>query len=226
MAVHAQRRDDARPEQDRLPGRDRRRLRADRLLAVQRPLRRGGARRAADGEQQGRLEPHRPPPARGLRLRDHALQLHGDRRQPADGPRADGEHRRLEALARPGVRRALHHAAARGGRPPARGDQPGARRRPRRQRGRAGLARPRRDPLHRLDADLQAPVALGGGEPRHLPRVPAHRRRDRRQGLRARRTPRPTSTSCERRSCGAPSSTRGRSARRPRARTCRGRSGH
>ena len=31
----------------------------------------------------GDLEPHRPPPARGLRLRDHAVQLHRDRRQPA-----------------------------------------------------------------------------------------------------------------------------------------------
>jgi 1-pyrroline-5-carboxylate dehydrogenase len=40
--------------------------------------------RAADREQPGHLEPHRPPPARGLRLRDHAVQLHRDRRQPAD----------------------------------------------------------------------------------------------------------------------------------------------
>ncbi len=36
--------------QDRLPGRDRRRLRAHRLLAVQRPLRPADPRRAADGE--------------------------------------------------------------------------------------------------------------------------------------------------------------------------------
>ena len=36
VARHAQRRDDARPVEDRLPGRDRRRLRADRLLALQR----------------------------------------------------------------------------------------------------------------------------------------------------------------------------------------------
>ena len=34
-----------------------------------------------------RLEPDRPPPARGLRLRDHAVQLHRDRRQPPHGAR-------------------------------------------------------------------------------------------------------------------------------------------
>ena len=45
---------------------------------------------------------------------------------------------------------------------------------------------PRRHPLHRLDADVQAPVARGRGEPRQLPRLPAARRRDRRQGLRPR----------------------------------------
>ena len=53
-------------------------------------------RRAADLVA-GRLEPHRPPPARGLRLRDHAVQLHRDRRQPADRAGADGQHGRLEA---------------------------------------------------------------------------------------------------------------------------------
>ena len=48
-----------------------------------------------------RLEPHRLPAARGLRLRDHAVQLHRDRRQPADRARADGQHRGLEAVADP-----------------------------------------------------------------------------------------------------------------------------
>ena len=43
--------------------------------------------RAADRQQPRHLEPHRPPPARGLRLRDHAVQLHRDRRQPAHGAR-------------------------------------------------------------------------------------------------------------------------------------------
>ena len=55
---HAQRRHDARPVQDRLPGRDRRRLRDDRLLPLQPPLRAGAVRRAAD------LGPHDVEPAR------------------------------------------------------------------------------------------------------------------------------------------------------------------
>ena len=44
----AQRRDDARPVEDGVPGRDRRGVRADRLLALQRRLRAGALRRAAD----------------------------------------------------------------------------------------------------------------------------------------------------------------------------------
>ena len=46
---------------------------------LQRPLRPADPRRAAAAQRQGRLEPHRPPPARGLRLRDHAVQLHRHR---------------------------------------------------------------------------------------------------------------------------------------------------
>ena len=45
----------------------------------------------------GRLEPHRVPAARGLRLRGLAVQLHRDRREPDELARADGQHRRLEA---------------------------------------------------------------------------------------------------------------------------------
>ena len=43
--------------------------------------------------------------------------------------------------------------------------------------------RPRRHPLHRLDADLPEAVGHGGGEAVDVPLLPAHRRRDRRQGL-------------------------------------------
>ena len=43
------------------------------------------------------VEPARLPAARGLRLRGDALQLHLDRRQPAHGARAHGQHRRVEA---------------------------------------------------------------------------------------------------------------------------------
>ena len=48
-----------------------------------------------------RVEPLRPPPAGGLRLRDHPVQLHRDRRQPAVRARADGQHGDLEAVADP-----------------------------------------------------------------------------------------------------------------------------
>ena len=97
----AQRRDHARPVEDRLPGRDRRGLRADRLLALQRRTSPGRSWPSSRSPTPGRLEPHRPPAARGLRLRDHPVQLHRDRRQPADRAGADGQHRGLEAVADP-----------------------------------------------------------------------------------------------------------------------------
>ena len=84
------------------------------------------AGRAAEVLARG-VEPVRPPPAGGLRLRDHPVQLHRDRRQPALRAGAAGQHRGLEAVADPAVRRALHHAAVRGGRPAARRDQHGHR---------------------------------------------------------------------------------------------------
>ena len=49
----------------------------------------------------GHVEPARAAAARGLRLRGHAVQLHLDRRQPADGAGDDGQHRGVEAGARP-----------------------------------------------------------------------------------------------------------------------------
>ena len=96
VAADAQRRDDARAVEDRAPGRDRRGVRARRLLAVQRQVPHADLRGAADVVAR-RVEPARVPAARGLRLRRDAVQLHGDRRQPADLRRADGEHRRVEA---------------------------------------------------------------------------------------------------------------------------------
>ena len=50
--------------------------------------------------------------ARGVRLRGHAVQLHVDRRQPADRAGADGQHRRLEAGVERDVLGALPDAAA------------------------------------------------------------------------------------------------------------------
>ena len=51
----------------------------------------------------GRLEPLRPPTTRGIRPRDHTVQLHGDRRQPSDRAGADGCVRGLEAVPHAGV---------------------------------------------------------------------------------------------------------------------------
>ena len=134
----------------------------------------------------GRVEPVRPPAARRLRLRDHAVQLHRDRRQPARVARADGQHRGLEAVADAAVGGALHHAAVRGGRPAARRHQHADRRRHRGERRRPGRPGSRRHPFHRLDQDVPAPVADRRGEPDPLPQLPATRRGDRRQGLRHR----------------------------------------
>ena len=144
VAPADQRRHDARPVEDGLPGRDRLGVRADRLLALQRPLRQADPHRPADRQQPRHLEPHRPPPARGLRLRDHAVQLHRHRRQPADRAGADGQHRHLEAVADPAARRVADDGAARGGRHAARRHQHAPRRRPRRLQGRADAPRPRR----------------------------------------------------------------------------------
>ena len=209
-----------------LPGRDRRGLRADRLPAVQRRTSRAQILAEQPMSSPGRVEPVRPPAAGGLRLRDHAVQLHRDRRQPADRAGADGQHGGLEAVADPAVRRALHDAAARGGRPAARRDQPGHRRRPRGLRGRAGRPGPGRHPLHRLDRDVPAPVARRSasnidryrGYPRLVGEtggkdfVVAHPQRRRR-------------TRCTPRWSAARSSTRARSARPRRGRTCRARCG-
>ena len=92
----AERGDDARPVEDGVPGRDRRGVRADRLLALQSGVRAGAVRRAAAVEQHD-VEPARLSAARGIRLRGDAVQLHVDRRQPADRAGADGQHGDLEA---------------------------------------------------------------------------------------------------------------------------------
>ena len=56
-------------------------------------------------------------PLEGFVLRDHPVQLQCDRRQPADRPGADGQHRGLETLAHPDRRRVRDHASC--SRPPA-----------------------------------------------------------------------------------------------------------
>ena len=132
-----------------------------------------------------RVEPHRLPSARGLRLRHHAVQLHRHRGQPADRARADGQHRGVEAVATQTfsayLTMQLLEAA---GLPPGvinlvTGDG---------DRGfRCGTGRSAagRHPLHRIDGDVPAPVARGRHQHRPLPHLSAAGRRDRRQGLRA-----------------------------------------
>ena len=173
-----------------------------------------------------RLEPDGVPAARGLRPRDHAVQLHRDRRQPAHRAGADGQRRGVEAVADAAAGRALHDAAARGGRAAAGRDQHGDRRRRRGQRrsrcrtrtwpASTSPARPRRS------STCGAPSARTSTGYRELP---AAGRRDRRQGLRGRAPRADLDVAGAPRWSAARSSTRARSARPPRAPTCRARCG-
>ena len=182
MALDPRRGDDAEPVEDLPPGRDRRGRRADRLLALQRrvhaPDLLGAARLLGR-----RLEPAGVPAARGLRLRGQPVQLHRDRRQPDRLAGADGQHGRLEAGVDGRALGPLHAPD------PARGGAPGRRHQHRLRLGRHDRRRrarelgARRDPLHRLDPGLPVDVEHGRRQHRRLPQLPAHRRRDRRQGL-------------------------------------------
>ena len=140
--------------------------------------------RAAD-QRAGRVEPARVPAARGLRLRGHAVQLHGDRRQPADRAGADGQHGGVEAGrdARSTRRTYLMKLLEEAGLPPGVINfVPGSGARDRRRRCSA-----HRDlaGIHFTGstAVFHDDVEDGRREHRPLPHLPAHRRRDRRQGL-------------------------------------------
>ena len=159
VALDAQRGDDAQPVEDRASGRDRRRLRDDRLPPLQRRVPRADLRGAADLVAR-RLEPAGVPPARGLRLRDQPVQLHGDRRQPDDLAGADGQHGRVEARLDAGALRVVHAAAARGGRAAARRDQP--RLRPGRRARRLPRSRARSSPASTSPARPASSSRSGG----------------------------------------------------------------
>ena len=103
----------------RLPGRDRRGCELIDFLRFNVAFAAGPDGRAA-GQRPRRVEPDRLPRARRLRLRRHAVQLHRDRRQPADRAGADGQHRGLEAGRQRDAERLLHDEAARGRGPAAR----------------------------------------------------------------------------------------------------------
>ena len=131
----------------------------------------------------GVVEHARAAAARGLCLRAHAVQLHGDLRQPPERAGADGQHDRVEAERDADARglggvQALRRSGLPAGRhqlhpgPPVRPDQRRARR-----------SEPRRHPLHRLDRRVSHDVAARRREHRQVQGVPAARRRDRRQGL-------------------------------------------
>ena len=182
VALHAQRGDDAQPVEDRAPVGDRCGLRDDRLLALQRRLRHThllGAAALADRD----LEPDGVPTARGLRLRGQPVQLHLHRRQSLELAGAHGQYGDLEARVHCGALRLLPHADHAGGRVARRRHQPRLRvRRDDRQR-RSRKPGAGRHPLHGLDRGLQQHVGDGRQERRLLPQLPAHRGRDRRQGL-------------------------------------------
>ncbi len=224
VARHRQRGDDARPVEDRLSGRDRLRLRDHRFLALQRAFRPGAARRAAD-QRPHHVEPARVPGARGVRLRGHSVQLHVDRRQPADRAGAHGQHRRLEAGVERDVLGALPDAASGGSRPAPRRHQLRRRRREDDLERRPVAPRARRRALHGQHGGVQqhveddrrvdghATVRTRASSAKPAARISSWRIRP---PIR-RRLPSP--------SCAAATSSRDRSARRSAACTSRGRCG-
>ena len=203
------------------PGGDRRRLRDDRLLALQpvasrsgsspssRSRRPGSGTGSSTGRSRGSSSRSRrstsPPSRRTSRPRRRSWAT------PSSGSRP---RRRCYSGVPP-------REAARGGRAPARRRELRARAGPRGGRPGAREPGPRRAPLHRLHRGVPGDVAHRRREPRPLPHLPAARRRDRRQGLRLRPPVGGRGRARRWRSCAARSSTRGRSARPPRAPTCR-----
>ena len=218
VAGRPERGDDARAVEDGAAGRDRLGLRDHRLPAVQRLVRAGPVGAAADLEP-GRLEPARAATARRVRVRRQPVQLHGDRREPPLGPRADGQHRGLEA-GEHGRRLGAHDDAAAAGRGAAgRRDQPRARGRGGGRRRVHRPSRPRRPPLHGLDRGLPGALARHRAAHRELPHLPARSSARRAARTSSSCTDRPSPLPSRRRWCAAPTSTRDRSARQPRAPT-------
>ena len=156
-----------------LPGRDRRGLRADRLLALQRALRPAAARRAAGLGARHAGTGSSTARSKASCWRSRRSTSPRSRATCRPRPRCwatwwSGSRRRTQQLSAHYLMR-----AAGGGRAAARRDQHGDRQRPGRVPGRAAAPGPGRDPLHRLDRDVPAPVADRGREHRRLPRLPA-----------------------------------------------------
>ena len=129
----------------------------------------------AAGVGAAHLEPDGPPAARRVRLRHHAVQLHGHRRQPAHRARAlMGNVAHLEAGAHRAAQQLLRDEAAGGGGAAARGDQLRA--------GRCGAGdqqaaagRPRRWPASTSPAPPRCSSRCGGRWARTWRATPAIR---------------------------------------------------
>ena len=166
-----------------------------------------------------RVEPGRVPAARGLRLRRDALQLHLHRRQPAHRAALMGN----TVLWKPASSTVysgwfiLKLLEAAGLPPGVINFVPG----PGRAVGDPALASPEFAGIHFTGstAAFHGHVADHRREPAPLPQLPAHRGRDGRQGLRLRPPFRRRGGRSPPRSAAAPSSSRARSARPPRAPT-------
>ena len=185
VARDAQRRDDARPVEDRAPGRDRRRLRADRLLALQRRVHDADLRRAAGLRR----------PASGTAWSTGRSRASSSRSRRSTSPSIGGNLPTAPALMgntvvwKPASTAAysalLPDEAARGGRPAAGRDQL----RLRRRRARSATPRSRTATSPASTSPARPPSSttmwktIGRTSLRRLPQLSAHRRRDRRQGL-------------------------------------------
>ena len=140
VAHDAERRHDAQPVEDGPPGRDRRRLRADRLLALQPSVHDARSTRSSRSRRPGvwnRME-YRPLEGFVFAVTPFNFTAIGGN-LPARA-RADGQHGGLEAGLDGGPLRVLRHAPLPGGRPAARRHQPRLRQRRgdrRRRRSRA-----------------------------------------------------------------------------------------
>ena len=215
-----ERRDDARPVEDRAPGRDRRGLRADRLLALQRRVHDAGSTRSSRS----------PRRASGTGWSTGRSRASSSRSRRSTSPRsaatspasagADGQHGRLEA----GLDRGLLRATTlmqllRGGGPAARRDQP--RLRPRRRRSATPRSRARTSPASTSPARPRSSRRCGRRSARTSTATATTRASSARPAARTSSSPTrpPTSTRSRPRSCAARSSTRARSARPPRAST-------
>ena len=218
LARHDERGHDARPVKDRAPGRDRRGLRARRLPPLQRRVRDADLREGQPDLLARRLEPDGVPAARGLRLRCHAVQLHGDRAGNLPSSAALMGNTVIWKPRRRHGFRLLRHALFRGG-PTSGRHQPRLRLGLRDREGSPRERAPGGDPLHRIDARLPGHVEDRRLEHRRVPELPGDRRRDRGKDFNvAHRSADPAAVAA---AIAAPSSTRARSARLHRVSTCR-----